>query len=138
MPLPAEDRPPVDHAVPPVALPPLPQRDSRIPVGRWPEAPVAVRHLGDDIGAEPGYLRRIGRYLLWRAGPAVKADARYGAVAADDLDEVWTFRLFADGTGEGLGPDGTTHDRFRSWKEALRDASGEAVDEAADGGPSVD
>ena len=29
--------------------------------------------------------------------------------------------LFADGTGEGIGPDGTRHRRFRSWKEALRD-----------------
>ena len=27
-------------------------------------------------------------------------------------------------TSKGLGPDGATHDRFRSWKEALRDASG--------------
>ena len=61
----------------------------------------------------------------------MKADARYGAVAADDLDEVWTFRLFPDGTGEGLGPDGTTHERFRSWKEALRDASGEADDQGS-------
>jgi len=51
----------------------------------------------------------------------VKADARYGAVAADDLSRVWTFRLFPDGTGEGLGPDGVVHPRFRGWKEALRD-----------------
>ena len=43
------------------------------------------------------------------------------AVAADDLSEVWTFRLFPDGAGEGLGPDGALHGRFRSWKEALRD-----------------
>jgi hypothetical protein len=121
---PAEDRPPVAHDVHTDELPALPQRDSRIPVGRWPEAPAAIRELGADIDAEPGYLRRIGRYLLWRAGPAVRADARSGAVAADYLDEVWTFRLFPDGSGEGLGPDGATHDRFRSWKEALRDASG--------------
>ena len=124
MPLPAEDRPAVDHDVHTDDLPPLPQRDSRIPVGRWPEAPLSIRQLGADIGAEPGYLRRIGRYLLWRAGPAVKADARYGAVASDDLEEVWTFRLFPDGRGEGTGPDGTVHERFRTWKEALRDASG--------------
>jgi len=123
MPTPAEERPSVDHDVHTADLPPLPQRDSRIPVGRWPEAPPLIRHLGDDLGAEPGYLRRIGRYLLWRAGPAVRADARYGAVAADDLTEGWTFRLFVDGSGEGLGPDGVTHQRFRTWKEALRDAS---------------
>ena len=50
------------------------------------------------------------------------ADARYMAIAADDLDERWTFRLSPDGTGEGVGPDGRVHTRFRTWKEALRDA----------------
>ncbi|HEY6533728.1 MAG TPA: hypothetical protein VIY72_15580 [Acidimicrobiales bacterium] len=123
MPTPAEERPDVDHDVHTHELPPLPQRESRIPVARWPEAPEPIRRLGEDFGAEAGYVRRIGRYLLWRAGPAVKADARYGAVAADDLSEAWTFRLFPDGSGEGVGPDGTTHQRFRTWKEALRDAS---------------
>jgi hypothetical protein len=68
------------------------------------------------------YKRRIGHWLLWRAGPASKADARYAAVDATDLARVFTFRLFADGTGEGVGPDGATHPRFRAWKEALRDA----------------
>lgn len=120
---PAEERPAVEHDVHTDELPPLPQRDSRIPVDRWPEAPELVRHLGDDIDAEPGYVRRIGRYLLWRAGPAVGAEARYGAVASDDLDEGWTYRLSSDGSGEGLGPDGVTHARFRTWKESLRDAS---------------
>ena len=45
------------------------------------------------------------------------------AVAADDLAERWTFRLTPDGTGEA-GPDGRVHTRFRTWKEALRDAGG--------------
>jgi hypothetical protein len=120
---PAEDCPAVEHDVHTEDLPALPQRDSRIPVSRWPEAPPAVRDLGADLGAEAGYIRRIGRYLLWRAGPAVGAEARYGAVAADDLTDSWTFRLAADGSGEGIGPDGVTHTRFRSWKESLRDAS---------------
>jgi hypothetical protein len=120
---PAEDRPAVEHDVHTEDLPALPQRDSRIPVSRWPEAPPAVRDLGADLGAEAGYIRRIGRYLLWRAGPAVGAEARYGAVAADDLTDSWTFRLAADGSGDGIGPDGVTHTRFRSWKESLRDAS---------------
>jgi hypothetical protein len=123
---PAEHRPSVDHDVHTDELPALPQRHSRIPVQRWPEAPALIRQLGDDLAAEPGYLRRIGRYLLWRAGPAVGADARYGAVAADDLGEAWTFRLHADGSGEGLGPDGVVHHRFRTWKGALRDASSPA------------
>jgi hypothetical protein len=55
------------------------------------------------------------------AGPAVRADARYLAIDADDLDRSYTFRLFPDGSGEGRGPSGALHDRFRSWKEDLRD-----------------
>ena len=51
------------------------------------------------------------------------ADARYMALASDDLAERYTFRLYADGTGTGVGADGVTHDRFRTWKESLRDAS---------------
>jgi hypothetical protein len=43
------------------------------------------------------------------------------AIAADDLTRTFVFRLFADGSGEGMAPDGTTHTRFRTWKEALRD-----------------
>jgi hypothetical protein len=27
-----------------------------------------------------------------------------------------------DGSADGIGPSGTRHDRFRSWKEDLRDA----------------
>jgi hypothetical protein len=124
MPTPAEERPPIDYDVHTFDLPPLPQRDSLIPVERWIEAPDAARTLGADIGVTlVAYKRRIGDYLLWRAGPAVGADARYLAVNADDLDEQYTFRLYPDGTGVGLGPDGVSHPRFRSWKEALRDRS---------------
>jgi hypothetical protein len=120
----AESRPPVTHDVHTDDLPPTPQRDYLIPATRWPEAPVELRTLGDDIGVDlVAYKRRIGRYLLWRAGPAVKADARYMALASDDLGERYTFRLFADGTGSGVGADGVTHTRFRTWKESLRDAS---------------
>jgi hypothetical protein len=35
----------------------------------------------------------------------------------------FTFRLFPDGTGDGLGPSGERHTRFRSWKEDLRDST---------------
>jgi hypothetical protein len=93
-----------------------------IPASRWIEAPDELRTLGADLGIElVAYKRRIGRYLLWRAGPARRADARYLAIAADDLDRRFSYRLFADGSGEGLAPDGEQHTRFRTWKEALRD-----------------
>jgi hypothetical protein len=104
-------------------LPATPQRDFLIPAHRWVEAPEALLQLGADLGIElVAYKRRIGRYLLWRAGPAVRADARYMAVASDDLGEQWTFQLEPDGSGEGVAPDGRTHTRFRTWKEALRAA----------------
>ena len=118
---PAEQRPLVDHDVHTHELPPLPQRDSRIVASQWVEAPDEISGLGGDLGEEAGYIRRIGKYLLWRAGPAAHADATYGAVDATDLSRVFTFRLFEDGSGDGVGPDGVNHSRFRAWKEALRD-----------------
>lgn len=122
---PAEQRPPVTQPVHTDELPPLPQRDSRIPVSMWIEAPPPITDLGAHIGAEAGYIRRIGRFLLWRAGPASGAPARYGAIDADHLDRCFTFDLDGDGVGSGRGPDGVIHDRFRSWKEALRDDQAE-------------
>ena len=122
-PTPAEERPPTDRDWTTAELPDTPQRDFLIPAERWIEAPAALRTLGLDFGIDlVAYKRRINRYLLWRAGPAVKANARYMAIASDDLGEQWTFQLGPDGTGEGLGPDGVMHKRFREWKEALRDA----------------
>jgi hypothetical protein len=104
-------------------LPPTPTRDRTIPASAWVEAPGALLVLGDDID-EPvvAYKRRIGRWLLWRAGPASRGHARYMAIDADDLARHVTFRLWPDGHGEGVGPDGVTHDRFRAWKESLRDS----------------
>ena len=103
-------------------LPDTPLRDRNIPATAWLEAPAALLHLGDDLGVGVAeYKRRIGRWLLWRAGPATGGDARYIGLDADDLDRQFTFRLFADGTGEGGGSSGTSHQRFRSWKEDLRD-----------------
>jgi hypothetical protein len=122
MPTPAEERTPTDRDWHSDELPPLPQRDFLIPASRWVEAPGELVALGADIGVDlVAFKRRIGRYLLWRAGPAVKADARYMAVDADDLARRFTYRLFPDGSGEGVGPDGRRHTRFRTWKEALRD-----------------
>jgi hypothetical protein len=122
MPTPAEERPPSTREWHTDELPPTPQRDFLIPVERWVEAPPAARTLGDDLGIPlVAYKRRIGPWLLWRAGPARGADARYLAIDSRDLTRQHTFRLFPDGAGEGAGPDGTTHTRFRAWKESLRD-----------------
>jgi hypothetical protein len=124
MPTPAEERTPTDRDWHTAELPATPQRDFLIPATRWVEAPDALRTLGDDLGIElVAYKRRIGKYLLWRAGPARGEDARYMAVNADDLDERWTFRLYPDGSGAGDAPGPSQHTRFRTWKEALRDAS---------------
>ena len=103
-------------------LPSTPQRDRKILVDAWTEAPEELRSLGHDIGQpDVAYIRRIGRWLLWRAGPATGGDARYMALSADDLARRCTYRLHPDGTGEGLGADGVVHQRFRAWKESLRD-----------------
>jgi len=122
MPVPAEQRPATERDWHTEELPATPQRDFLIPAERWVEAPADLAILGSDFGVPlVAYKRRIGRFLLWRAGPAVGADARYAAIAAD-TGEAYQFRLRPDGTGEGVGPDGRTHARFRAWKEALRDA----------------
>jgi hypothetical protein len=122
MALPFDERPLDATPVHTEDLPDTPQRDRRIPAGAWVEAPAELLALGDGIGAgEAGYIRRIHGWLLWRAGPATKGDARYLAVAADDAGVQHRFRLFPDGSGEGTGPSGTRHERFRTWKEDLRD-----------------
>jgi hypothetical protein len=106
-------------------LPPTPLRDRNIPADAWIEAPDSLRTLGADLPGAPQaeYKRRIGPWILWRAGPAKGADARYWACHEGDLTRSFTFRLFADGSASGIGPDGVHHDRFRAWKESLRDAS---------------
>jgi hypothetical protein len=119
--LPADQRPVDPTPVHTADLPPTPVRDRTIPASAWIEAPAAVRRLGEDID-EPlvAYKRRIGRWLLWRAGPASRGRARYVAVDAGDLDRRFTFDLTPDGTGRGRGPGGTDHERFRAWKEDLQ------------------
>ena len=104
-------------------LPATPVRDRNIPASAWVEAPAALRSLGDDLPGRPEaeYKRRIGPWILWRAGPAKGGDARYWAAHEDDLGRAFTFRLHPDGSGEGVGPDGVTAGRFRTWKESLRD-----------------
>ena len=75
---------------------------------------------GDDIGQRRSstYKRRIGRWLLWRAGPATRPMPATWPSTRDDLDRHHTFRLHPDGAGEGDGP-GRHHTRFRAWKEDL-------------------
>lgn len=121
--LPYDRRPDDATPVHTADLPPTPVRDRNIPASAWVEAPDELRRLGADLPGRPeaGYKRRIGPWLLWRAGPATGGDARYWAARADDLAESYTFRLFAGGDGEGTGPSGASHPRFRAWKEDLRD-----------------
>jgi hypothetical protein len=121
-PLPADERP-VDHTpVHTADLPATPLRDRNIPATAWAEAPPGLLDHGEDLRDTVAmYKRRIGRWLLWRAGPARKAHARYVAVDADDVDRLVEFRLRPDGSGGGAGPTGTRHERFRTWKEDLRD-----------------
>ncbi len=122
--LPADLRP-FDHTpVHTADLPATPTRDRNIAGSAWIEAPDRLRRLGDDLPGRPeaAFKRRIGRWLLWRAGPAVDADARYWAGEVDDLDRQVEFRLDPDGAGHGVGPSGAVHTRLRTWKEDLRDA----------------
>ena len=102
-----------------------PIRDRNIPATAWIECPESLQKLGDDLPGVPvaEYKRRIGHWLLWRAGPAVDGDARYWAANPDDFDRCFTYRLFVDGTGEGVGPNGAEVDSFRAWKQSLLAAS---------------
>ena len=116
------DQRPADHT--PIHtddLPATPTRDRNIVATAWVEAPRELLTLGDDLPNRPEaeYKRRIGSWLLWRAGPAAGGDARYWAGRADDLAIQHTFRLFPDNTGDGLGPSGARHTKFRPWKEDL-------------------
>jgi hypothetical protein len=119
-----DERPPDHTPVHTADLPATPVRDRNIPATAWIEAPDELLHLGDDLPGQPvaDYKRRIGPWLLWRAGPATGADARYFVARADDLRAQHTFRLYPDGDGDGTGPSGTRHTRFRTWKEDLRDS----------------
>ncbi|MBT4676473.1 MAG: hypothetical protein HOB67_01305, partial [Acidimicrobiaceae bacterium] len=74
----------------------------------------------DGMPVRTAYKRRLGMWLLWRAGPA-RGDALYMALHSGDLLRIHRFRLYADGSGEGMGPDGLEHGRFRDWKRSLVD-----------------
>jgi hypothetical protein len=118
-----DERPADNTPIHTADLPPTPVRDRNIPATAWIEAPADLLALGADLPGTPvgEYKRRIGPWLLWRSGPASGGDARYWAALADDTAHAFTLRLYPDGRGEGAGPSGTVHDRFRAWKEDLRD-----------------
>jgi hypothetical protein len=120
---PPQERPFVAARFHTAELPDTPQRTYRIPAEGWVEAPDELLALGEGLAEPVEYKRRIGGFLLWRAGPPV-GEARYMAVAIGDASVRYTFDLHGK-RGTGIGPDGRTHTRFRTWKEALRDA-GEA------------
>jgi hypothetical protein len=115
--LPVHERPFTDDRYGTAELPDTPTRLFRIPARGWIDAPDELLALGDDLDEPVEYKRRIGRYLLWRAGPPV-GQAMYFAIDADRRERRFRFRL--DGkSGSGAGPDGVTHVRFRAWKESL-------------------
>lgn len=115
--LPVHERPFTTERYHTADLPDTPTRSFRIPAEGWVEAPESLLHLGDELNEPVEYKRRIGRYLLWRAGPPV-GDAIYLALDAADVGRTFSFRLRGR-TGEGTGPDGSAHERFRTWKESL-------------------
>lgn len=124
MSLPVHERPFTTDRYHTFELPDTPQRTFRIPGEGWIEAPDSLFSLGDDLKEPTEYKRRIGKFLLWRAGPPV-GEAWYLAVNRDDLCDQYRFRLSGK-TGTGSGADGLTHERFRAWKESLLEASADA------------
>ena len=98
-------------------LPDTPTRTFRIPATGWIEAPEELVKLGEPLDEPVEYKRRIGRFLLWRAGPPV-GEAVYMAVDSTDSATRYRFELHGR-RGHGLGSDGSQHERFRTWKESL-------------------
>jgi hypothetical protein len=120
-PLRYDQRPSDETPIHTADLPDTPTRDRNIVAHAWVEAPAELLAAGHDLpdAPEATYKRRIGTWLLWRAGPASGGDARYWAADRTDLSRQMTFRLYPDNTGDGVGPSGTRHQRFRTWKEDL-------------------
>jgi hypothetical protein len=115
--LPVHARPFTTETYHTARLPDTPTRTFRIPARGWIEAPEELVKLGEPLGEPVEYKRRIGRFLLWRAGPPV-GEAVYMAVDSEDPATRYRFDLHGR-RGKGLGPDGSFHERFRTWKEAL-------------------
>ena len=118
--LPADERPIDPTPVHTADLPPTPIRDRNIPATAWIEAPDELLHLGDDID-QPlvTYKRRIGRWLLWRAGPASRSRRPLPGPRRRRPGPPVLVPAVRRRPGEGVGPSGTRHTRFRAWKEDL-------------------
>ena len=119
--LPADQRPFDYTPITTDDLPSTPTRDRNISATAWVDAPPLLLELGAGLDVEPSaiaYKRRIGIWLLWRAGPT-RGPARYMAIAADDLTRSYTFDINVEGDDFGVGPSGQCHTRFRLWKEDL-------------------
>ena len=117
----ADDRPFDFTPITSADLPATPTRYRNIAATAWIEAPPELLGLGEPLGiaAEAtAYKRRIGDWLLWRAGPA-RGPARYLAISSEDLAVHFVFTLSADKNDHGIGPSGIEHTRFRAWKEDL-------------------
>jgi hypothetical protein len=114
-------------------LPLTPPADRNIPAEAWSDAPPELLALGEQIGeSHVLYLRQLGPFLIWRAGPGTtRSNSCWMALDVGDLTRRFTFSQAADGSGRGLGPSGREHDRFRTWKEDLR---GDGRGAAAEGG----
>ena len=68
------------------------------------------------------YKRRIGRYLLWRAGPGACAPMRATWRSPPTTSPSVDVPAHARRHRCRRGPTADVHARFRTWKEALRDA----------------
>lgn len=125
--VPADDRPFDLSPVTTADLPPTPVRDRNIAASAWDDAPAALLVLGEDLGISAdrvAYKRRIGEWILWRAGPT-RGPARWMALHQDDLTKQFTFFIDGNKNDTGIGPSGATHARFRLWKEDLVAESGD-------------
>ena len=121
--IPADERP-FDHT--PISLsdlPDTPTRDRNIAASAWTEAPETLLALGAKLAGSPeaAFKRRMVGWLLWRAGPS-RGPCRYLAINPGDLEDCYFYELGSNEAEGGAGPDGQWHQRFRAWKESLRDS----------------
>ena len=104
-PLPADLRPFDDTPVHTADLPPTPIRDRNVPAEAWVEAPEALLRSADDLAPPDGeppriaYKRRLGDWLLWRAGPAKGAGPPPGTQGAPPVSGSGLARPRAPGPG---------------------------------------